>query len=146
MTTKEIYCFIGHLLAKGMSDQEIIDVFTNPLPDYYNELLMEVAPTQLVFEPFEIETIIEHLKVFYTQWRVTEEKLALEPTDLLNWHRMIRYKLLQLAIIKGAPSAALQIVESLAMLQGVGGLNTAATTPITIKLIPRIEDDDDKET
>lgn len=137
MAIKVIYRLIGRLLAQGMSNQEIIEVLTNPLEDYLMTMFVDTFGIDEQFQSLDKETAISLLTNFYKHWQEVNDQLTLSSEDLLNWHCIIRYKLLQLAIRKNAPSAALQIVESLAVLQNVANTHIGESIPIQVNLIPK---------
>ena len=118
----DLYKTIGQQIAEGYSNQEIKDALfemgcTNP------EML---------------------LRNVYSGWAQTHQALALNASDLLNWHLLLRHRILKFSLeertVPGG-QLALRILDSMANLQNLLDDRTATNVPIEIRLLPATESD-----
>lgn len=109
---------IGRLLAQGLADQQIVEEF--------------------VKIGYEKEDACSKLRTFFDNWQTIADLAdSSDQQRLLNWHVLLRHKLLQTAIEAGQVTAALQILESLAKLQGLVQVVEAKVIPLAIELVPK---------
>lgn len=125
--TKKRQILIGEYLALGLTGSEII---TN---------LQEG-------EGLTVEDAFQALHSVYASWSEVRNELALQLDDERNWHIYLRMRLLQDALAEKTTPArrlALQILDSLAAIQGIGVIATQPI-PIAIELVEK-EDDGENE-
>lgn len=114
---------IGEWIAGGYSSSEIV--------------------TELVKnQKFSKENATELLRSVYDQWEEVSSSLSLGEQDKLNWHQQLRMSLLKTAIADTTvPSQrlALNILDSLAALEGIGGIATKLVIPLPLTFVPKPE-------
>lgn len=118
--TKLLHVLVGEYLAKGLTNAEILVHLVD------EEKLSEEGA----------QTI---LRGVYDSWASVREALNLQSEDDRNWHHHLRMKLLRSAIEDtSTPSQrlALQVLDSLAALQGIGTVQALAV-PLAIELVEK---------
>ena len=117
-----IFQLIGEKLAAGWTNEEIIDVVTH--------------------ETMDRALAIKYLRTVYDRWQTTVGELNIREEELINWHAFIRMQLLKDALkdetIQGK-RFALQVVDSLAAIQGVGGQSQLSFVPLSVNFVPKQE-------
>lgn len=114
---------VGQLLAQGYPNDEIVN---------------EIAP-----QLGDRAKAVAALRAVYTSWQNVNADLGLQNTDLANWHVNLRMCLLKKALMEENSRAfrvALAILDSLAQVQGVGGISPAQSIPLQITLVPKGND------
>lgn len=124
METDEILTAVGELLAKGLSDDEIIA-----------ELEKE--------EDLSHEDACKVLRDVYDKWQHTREVLDLDENNLKDWHVHLRKHILKTSLADGSSIAslrlALSVLDSLAGIQGIS-TEQGQIVPLAITLVEKKEE------